>query len=59
MANDFDASISSEPGCAVDLDCSQTGRILAGIYISEYDYYEDITFVPCPDSNYPNPYYIG
>ena len=28
MANDFDESIASEPGYAVDLDCSQTGKIV-------------------------------
>lgn len=59
FANDLDESIASEPSYAADLDCSQPGKILANIYISEYDYNETIAFVPYPDASYPNPYYVG
>lgn len=60
MANDYNPAYGSEPSHSVDLYIdSANNQIMAEVYISEYDYYEQILFVPSNNSVYSNPFYVG
>lgn len=60
FANDYNPTISSEPAHMVDLDIDleKRSRIYASFYISEYDYSDEIAFVPMLDAPYENPFYV-